>query len=104
MHREYLRMFAETLPDGIRQMIRSLKNCEDIALSMVMSNHCQCAAALFVKAKTKVYDIGPDTEEYSLHKRPSHYIDRTRCLNEFGKYFASFPLKTVRANCSGSAS
>ena len=100
VHREFLRMFNESLPVGMRKLIRSLKNCEDIALNMLMSHHCQCAASLYVKPKQRVYDIGPQIRGFSLHNRPSHYKDRSKCLNHFQLFFPKLPLQTVSSKCT----
>lgn len=95
MHREYMRVFWERAPSAMIQHIDDNMNCEDIALNMIVSELCGCEAALQVAMTSEMYK----TSEKGLSNRPGHYAKRYECLNEFAKYYETFPLKKANMTC-----
>ena len=91
-----MRLFKETAPNGMLNSIDMHMNCEDIALNMVASNFCRCAATFKTRLIRNVRVIGGSA---GLHNRQSHTQRRSDCINEFAKYFDVFPLKFVDGKC-----
>ena len=54
IHKEYLRLFNETLPQGIRDFIDFFFNCEDIAMNLLVANHTGGNAGLRIQEKTQI--------------------------------------------------
>ena len=101
MHREYLRMFTDRAPPEMTQMIDTYMNCEDIAMNMIVSDFCQCAAGF--RARNLPAEISEIQQaewgKNGLHHRPGHYTKRSECMNKFAEHFQSFPLKYVNGDC-----
>ena len=91
-------MFNESLPVGMRKLIRSLKNCEDIAMNLVVSRHCNCVAGVHVKSSQRIRNIAPAGPKYNLYARPSHAPDRSKCLNLFRKFYGDLPLQSKKCS------
>ncbi len=93
LHKEYLRKFADTLPLEAADLIDSTMNCDDIAMNFVISDHCQCAGALFYEPRQPMVNLGV---EAGLWRRPDHFITRNKCLDVFARVYKYMPLKVIR--------
>ena len=90
LHKEYMRKFSETLGPEILNMIDSFMNCEDIAMNVVISDHCKCAAAMRIDPRLPLEDFGGKS---GLHKRHKHTTQRDECLNRLVKKYHYMPLQ-----------
>ncbi len=87
IHREYLKIYTESLPASASKLISSYFNCEDIAMNYVISGHCRCSA---------VYRVKPEhfklLQKIGIAQRKGHMEKRHSCLTEFAKVYGRRPL------------
>lgn len=95
LHKDYLRMYTESLPSEISKMVSELFNCEDIAMNFLVSNHCQCSAAYKVHAKEFVMTSQTGISTTS----GNHTSERSTCLKTFSSAFQKNPLISKPRNC-----
>ena len=60
MHKNYLKMFNESLPSDIHQMIDRFQNCEDISMNVMVGDYlarlgCPQPSGLFIHTKSIQY-------------------------------------------------
>jgi alpha-1,4-N-acetylglucosaminyltransferase EXTL2 len=91
LHRNYIRLFTETIPRPILKEVDSAMNCEDLAMNFLVSHYCNCAGAFHVKTKKPVTPLKSDPS-HARHARLDNYKQRSGCLNSFAKYYPTFPL------------
>ncbi|BBN69810.1 Nucleotide-diphospho-sugar transferases superfamily protein [Prunus dulcis] len=84
-HRNYLNLYTNNMPSSIRDYVTRERNCEDIAMSLLVAN-ATGAPPIWVKGKT--YEIG--SSGMSSMKR--HSNRRNKCLNDFISLFGRMPL------------
>ncbi|KAG9159700.1 hypothetical protein Leryth_017407 [Lithospermum erythrorhizon] len=86
-HSKYLELYTNVMPPSIHQYINAERNCEDIAMSLLVANTTD-APPIWVKGK--IYEIGsPGTS--SLHQ-PHHYDGRNKCINDLVSMYGTLPL------------
>ena len=87
IHREYLKIYTESLPASASKLISRYFNCEDIAMNYVISDHCRCSA---------VYRVKPEhfklLQTVGIAQRKGHIGKRDICLTEFAKTYGRRPL------------
>ena len=92
LHRQYIHMFEDHLPQRVGQLIDKLQNCEDIAMNFLVASFCRCAFAAYVKTKEKRIHYGSNG---GLHGEPDHYQERSLCLDKFASCFPTLPQKST---------
>ena len=92
LHRQYIHMFEDHLPQRVGQLIDKLQNCEDIAMNFLVASFCRCAFAAYVKTKEKRIHYGSNS---GLHGEPDHYQERSLCLDKFASCFPTLPQKST---------
>jgi hypothetical protein len=92
MHRNYLNLFDRHLKPSIRDEIDRRKNCEDLAMNVLIGNYCRCTVAFLVKYRHDVKvpsssGSGKTKFKSGLSSRPRHYIERSECLNSLSRFY-----------------
>jgi hypothetical protein len=85
-HRRYLYQYTYELPQTARNIVDSLRNCDDILFNFLIANATK-QGPVVIDAFATAYDFG------GLWKRPTHMETRTLCLNKFAEIFGGMPLK-----------
>ncbi|CAD5212457.1 unnamed protein product [Bursaphelenchus okinawaensis] len=88
IHKEYLRMYDETMPELIKDKIDEWMNCEDLAMNFLIA-HLTRKPPIKV---TNKWTLRCPTCEDSLFKHENHYNRRHDCLRLFTKVFGYNPL------------
>ncbi|KAL9240404.1 hypothetical protein vseg_014629 [Gypsophila vaccaria] len=84
-HQKYLDMYTTQMPASIRDYITRERNCEDIAMSLLVANSTS-APSIWVKGK--IYEIG----SYGISSLNDHGSKRNKCLNDFISLYGTVPL------------
>ena len=102
VHRKYLRMFAEELPQSFRDYINTHKpTCEDMTLSFMISNRTG-KPPLHIRA---VEACRRTIEHGDMHASVTGWnMKRTLCLNRLAGEFGRMPLVHSRCNIALNAS
>mmetsp|Transcript_9283 Transcript_9283/g.13987 ORF Transcript_9283/g.13987 Transcript_9283/m.13987 type:complete len:358 (-) Transcript_9283:75-1148(-) len=91
LHHIYLDMYTNKLPKEVHSFVDTNRNCEDIAMQFLVSNHTGLPP-LFVKGHLN--DLGAlggiSTSQNVI--TASHMDERSNCLNELVKIFGKNPL------------
>ncbi|KMS98937.1 hypothetical protein BVRB_3g067380 [Beta vulgaris subsp. vulgaris] len=88
-HRKYLDLYTYQMPASIRDYVTNERNCEDIAMSLLVAN---ATAAPPIWVKGKIYEIGSS----GISSLKDHSSKRHKCLNDFVALYGALPL--VSAN------
>ncbi|XP_064982784.1 glycosylinositol phosphorylceramide mannosyl transferase 1-like isoform X2 [Musa acuminata AAA Group] len=84
-HRKYLDMYTYKMPSTIHDYVTRERNCEDIAMSLLVANVTQ-APPIWVKGK--IHEIG----SYGISSLAGHNKRRNNCLNDFISLYGAVPL------------
>ncbi|XP_042509850.1 glycosylinositol phosphorylceramide mannosyl transferase 1-like [Macadamia integrifolia] len=84
-HRKYLDLYTYTMPSSIRDYVTRERNCEDIAMSLLVAN---ATGAPPVWVKGKIYEIGSS----GISSLKGHSNRRNTCLNDFVSLYGTMPL------------
>lgn len=84
-HRKYLDMYTYTMPPSIRDYVTRERNCEDIAMSLLVAN---ATGAPPIWVKGKIYEIG----SHGISTLQGHTERRDKCLNDFITLYGAVPL------------
>ncbi|XP_021842091.2 glycosylinositol phosphorylceramide mannosyl transferase 1 [Spinacia oleracea] len=84
-HRKYLDMYTNQMPASIRDYVTRERNCEDIAMSLLVAN---ATAAPPIWVKGKIHEIG----SYGISSLQDHSSKRHKCLNDFVSLYGNIPL------------
>lgn len=81
-HRDYLDWYTKYLPRVIYEKIDDIFNCEDIAMSLMISALTGGEAPIIVDEllRTLKLDLGSSTK---LSTKPAHYQKRSYCVDSF---------------------
>lgn len=85
LHRDHLRTYVEKMPLTALSYIDDHRNCEDIAMSMVVAKYFG-TPPLWVKGKFK--EIGQN----GISALPDHFEARSQCVDFFASQFDGMPL------------
>ncbi|CAF3781139.1 unnamed protein product [Rotaria sp. Silwood1] len=85
-HRRYLYQYTYKLPQIARDLVDSLKNCDDILFNCLIANATK-QGPVVIDTFAKAHNFG------GLWKRSTHIKTRTLCLNKFAEIFGGMPLK-----------
>ncbi|GMH09066.1 hypothetical protein Nepgr_010906 [Nepenthes gracilis] len=84
-HRKYLDIYTYKMPTSIRDYVTRERNCEDIAMSLLVAN---ATGAPPIWVKGKIYEIGSS----GISSLKSHSHKRNKCLNDFISLYGAVPL------------
>ncbi|XP_021730193.1 glycosyltransferase family 64 protein C4-like isoform X2 [Chenopodium quinoa] len=84
-HRNYLDMYTNQMPASIRDYVTRERNCEDIAMSLLVAN---ATAAPPIWVKGKIHELG----SYGISSLKDHSSKRRKCLNDFISLYGALPL------------
>ncbi|WOK92898.1 glycosyltransferase family protein 64 [Canna indica] len=84
-HRKYLDIYTHKMPSTIRDYVTMERNCEDIAMSLLVANFTR-APPIWVKGK--IDEIG----SFGISSLGGHIEKRTKCLNDFISLYGADPL------------
>ncbi|GAB4858699.1 GDP-mannose transporter [Ancistrocladus abbreviatus] len=84
-HRKYLDIYTHKMPTSIRDYVTRERNCEDIAMSLLVAN---ATGAPPIWVKGKIYEIGST----GISSLKGHNHKRNKCLNDFLSLFGTVPL------------
>ncbi|XP_057950507.1 glycosylinositol phosphorylceramide mannosyl transferase 1-like [Malania oleifera] len=84
-HRKYLDLYTFEMPSSIRDYVTTERNCEDIAMSLLVAN---ATGAPPVWVKGKIYEIGSS----GISSLKGHTKLRNNCLNDFISLYGTLPL------------
>ncbi|XP_043718255.1 glycosylinositol phosphorylceramide mannosyl transferase 1-like [Telopea speciosissima] len=84
-HRMYLDLYTYTMPSSIRDYVTRERNCEDIAMSLLVAN---ATGAPPIWVKGKLYEIGSS----GISSLNGHSNRRNTCLNDFISLYGTMPL------------
>ncbi|XP_022798901.1 exostosin-2-like [Stylophora pistillata] len=85
-------LFTYMMPVYIRDWVDKHMNCEDIAMNFMVSNYTGKAP---IKVTPRKRFRCPECVTESLWADPSHFVERSECLNEFVRAYGVMPLQTV---------
>ncbi|KAK9143630.1 hypothetical protein Syun_013030 [Stephania yunnanensis] len=85
-HKKYLDLYTNKMPSSIRDYVTRERNCEDIAMSLLVAN-ATGAAPIWVKGK--IYEIGST----GISSLKGHSNRRNKCLNDFISLYGYMPLQ-----------
>lgn len=86
-HQKYFAMYTNELPQQIRDYVTRNRNCEDIAMSMLVAN-ATSAPPIWVQGRFK--DLGSS----GISSKQLHWQRRSTCLNDFATILKTMPLIT----------
>ncbi|PSR93390.1 Glycosyltransferase family 64 protein [Actinidia chinensis var. chinensis] len=84
-HKNYLELYTHKMPSSIHDYITTERNCEDIAMSLLVANATD-APPIWVKGK--IYEIGSS----GISHLKGHSNRRNKCLNDFVSLYGTMPL------------
>nr|ATO91431.1 UDP-glycosyltransferase [Fallopia multiflora] len=84
-HRKYLDIYTNEMPTSIRDYVTRERNCEDIAMSLLVAN---VTGAPPIWVKGKIFEIGSS----GISSLNGHNGKRTKCLNDFISLYGTLPL------------
>ncbi|ONK58813.1 uncharacterized protein A4U43_C08F10 [Asparagus officinalis] len=84
-HRKYLDVYTYDMPSSIHDYITIERNCEDIAMSLLVAN-ASGAPPIWVRAR--IYEIGSS----GISSLKGHTKKRDKCLNDFISLYGAVPL------------
>jgi len=84
-HRKYLDLYTYNMPSSIHEYVLRERNCEDIAMSLLVSN-ATGASPIWVKGK--LYEIGSS----GISSLKGHSERRSKCVNDFVSLYGTMPL------------
>jgi len=93
MHRDWLAVFTERAPEGMKRWIDDHRNCEDIAMQMVVSHFTQSAPVAVVERS--IADEGTwrgSGGQSAVSGQTGHLEARSECLNQFAALMGRWPL------------
>lgn len=85
LHRDHLEKYVESVPAKVLSYIDQQRNCEDIAMSVVVAKHFG-TPPLWVDGRMR--EIGRE----GISALPNHFEERSRCLDFFAEHFDGLPL------------
>jgi hypothetical protein len=94
LHHNFLTMYTNDMPVSIRDLVDHERNCEDIAMQFMMSNHTGLSP-IYVKGHLR--DLGVFSGLSTSHSvaKAKHMDARSKCLNELTNiYGGANPLVT----------
>lgn len=91
-HKYFSHLFTYMMPVYIRDWVDQHMNCEDIAMNFMVSNYTGKAP---IKVTRRKRFRCPECVTESLWADPSHFVERSECLNEFVRAYGQMPLQTV---------
>ena len=94
IHKEYFRIYTEKLPSGMADLIDKFNNCEDLSMSFVVSDLCQCASGLHMEPRVDIIHL---SGKAGLSGSSNHPSERGICISVFATFFEGMPLKEI--NC-----
>uniref|UniRef100_A0A5B7BCA8 Glycosyl transferase 64 domain-containing protein n=1 Tax=Davidia involucrata TaxID=16924 RepID=A0A5B7BCA8_DAVIN len=92
-HRKYLDLYTSNMPSSIRDYVTRERNCEDIAMSLLVANATD-APPIWVKGK--IYEIGSS----GISSLKGHSNRRNKCLNEFISLYGTMPLVSTNVKAA----
>lgn len=91
-HKYFSHLFTYMMPSYIRDWVDKHMNCEDIAMNFMVTNYTGKAP---IKVTPRKRFRCPECVTESLWADPSHFVERSECLNEFVRAYGHMPLETV---------
>jgi len=85
LHRDYLDMYTNSMPESIRNYVDENRNCEDIAMSFLVANETMLPP-IYVRGNLKDFGAfnGISTKKWT---RGGHMQDRSKCLNKMVDFY-----------------
>ncbi|KAL6603274.1 hypothetical protein ACP70R_043635 [Stipagrostis hirtigluma subsp. patula] len=92
LHKQYLDLYTNYMPQPIRDYVNENRNCEDIAMSFLVAN---VTGAPPVWVQGRIFEIGSS----GISSLKGHSLQRSKCLNTFAAMYGHMPLvaTTVKA-------
>ncbi|XP_008785400.1 glycosyltransferase family 64 protein C4-like [Phoenix dactylifera] len=84
-HKKYLDLYTNHMPVAIRDYVTKNRNCEDIAMSLLVAN---VTGAPPIWVKGRVFEIGST----GISNLGGHSQRRSQCLNVFAAIYDHMPL------------
>lgn len=84
-HRKYLDLYTHKMPTSIHDYVSRERNCEDIAMSMLVAN-ATSAPPIWVIGK--IHEIGSS----GISNLKGHNEKRNKCLNDFISLYGTVPI------------
>ncbi|XP_059667009.1 glycosylinositol phosphorylceramide mannosyl transferase 1-like [Cornus florida] len=92
-HRKYLDLYTYNMPSSIRDYVTRERNCEDIAMSLLVANATD-APPIWVRGK--IYEIGSS----GISSLKGHNNRRNKCLNDFISLYGTMPLVSTNVKAT----
>lgn len=90
LHRDHLRTYTEKMPRSLLSYIDRHRNCEDLAMSLVVAKYYN-TPPLWVSGAVK--EIGGD----GISSSASHFVARGKCIDVFARELGGMPLLDTSA-------
>lgn len=90
LHRDFLPLYFSSLSSSTLEYIDQKRNCEDIAMQFVVSNHTGGAPPVWVQAKFT--DHGQTS---GISQGQDHARERSECVGRLVREFGQLPLTTT---------
>ncbi|XP_028792668.1 glycosyltransferase family 64 protein C4 isoform X2 [Neltuma alba] len=85
LHKKYFSLYTNEMPRSIREYVTKNRNCEDIAMSILVAN---ATGTPPIWVKGNIYEIGST----GISSLGGHSDRRTECLNRFAAEYGRMPL------------
>jgi len=100
LHRDYLTVYSNAMPQGIRDYVDTKHNCEDIAMQLLIANSTSDPAK-FVNSPWMTDSGKGPFKVHGISSAASHQTYRTECLNDLVDMFDHVPLPFQPLNSNG---
>lgn len=88
LHRYYLHVYSQLMPESIRSVVDKFMNCEDIAMNFLVA-HLTRKPPIKVTSRWTFHCANCPT---SLSEDDTHFMERHECLNIFASIYGYMPL------------
>lgn len=91
-HRYYHYLYTNYLPSGLKNMVDTLANCEDILMNFLVSAVTKLPPIKVTQKKQYKETMMGQSSRASRWADPDHFAQRQTCMNKFASWFGAMPL------------
>ncbi|XP_051927507.1 exostosin-1b [Hippocampus zosterae] len=91
-HRYYHYLYTNYLPSGLKSMVDTLANCEDILMNFLVSAVTKLPPIKVTQKKQYKETMMGQSSRASRWADPDHFAQRQTCMNKFASWFGAMPL------------
>lgn len=91
LHHDYFNMYTNVMPQSVRNLVDRSRNCEDIAMQFLISNHTGLPP-IYVKAHIQDLGVFSGISTSKNVATAGHMDSRSKCLNALTSIYGKVPL------------